>query len=270
MSVHQGLSNYQPYHALLILLLLLAIPLAVVWDQGYGDFVYIVESDEVAATIEHQNWIIDMVWRTLERPYALAMVFFFVVFFFYAVFQGIGLLLDKRWARCLLMEDSSSGIIPRLAQLLSPVTGRPKKLYQVHFPSNIINIILERHLVIGQTMVMAPLQFGLWLFPLLGFIGTVIGISGAIKHLPEATMGEGAIGPVLDNLYTAFDTTFLGLVSAVGLMCCLQLLNSSWHAYELKLEEITELNTIVTDSNNVSSKTDLNEEAEGDLLRSDD
>lgn len=79
----------------------------------------------------------------------------------------------------------------------------------------------------------------LWLCPILGFIGTVVGIGEAVmglsKALPEPTAATAAAQPgkppgedmsklmagmrgVTDGLATAFDTTLLGLLTVVILM----------------------------------------------------
>ncbi|MCB1211914.1 MAG: MotA/TolQ/ExbB proton channel family protein, partial [Verrucomicrobiales bacterium] len=63
------------------------------------------------------------------------------------------------------------------------------------------------------------LKVFLWAIPILGFIGTVMGLSSAIGsiNLNTEDMGEimGSIGKVTSGLGTAFDTTLLGLVLAM-------------------------------------------------------
>ncbi len=62
----------------------------------------------------------------------------------------------------------------------------------------------------------------LWAIPLLGFIGTVVGLSHAISGMSFGDMEDvgammGSINNVTSGLGTAFDATLLGLVFAVGL-----------------------------------------------------
>lgn len=68
---------------------------------------------------------------------------------------------------------------------------------------------------------MAPLSYAIWALPLLGFIGTVIGISDAIGDL-GSVFADGdrqeALGSVLGALQFAFDTTFAGLVLVMPVM----------------------------------------------------
>jgi hypothetical protein len=71
---------------------------------------------------------------------------------------------------------------------------------------------------IGSSYIM--LKAFLWAIPLLGFIGTVVGLSHAIsgmdfRNLEEVSKIVDSIGAVTSGLGTAFDATLLGLVLAV-------------------------------------------------------
>jgi hypothetical protein len=60
----------------------------------------------------------------------------------------------------------------------------------------------------------------LWAIPLLGFIGTVVGLSGAISGMSFSNVEDvskivGSINNVTSGLGTAFDATLLGLIFAV-------------------------------------------------------
>ncbi|HSJ01080.1 MAG TPA: MotA/TolQ/ExbB proton channel family protein [Verrucomicrobium sp.] len=73
---------------------------------------------------------------------------------------------------------------------------------------------------IGGSYIM--LKAFLWAIPLMGFIGTVIGLSHAIAGMSFSNMDDvsaivGSISSVTSGLGTAFDATLLGLVLAVGL-----------------------------------------------------
>lgn len=62
----------------------------------------------------------------------------------------------------------------------------------------------------------------LWAIPILGFIGTVLGLSQAIGSMDLSNVSDmdkimGSIGNVTSGLGTAFDTTLLGLVLAMFL-----------------------------------------------------
>lgn len=68
---------------------------------------------------------------------------------------------------------------------------------------------------------MSPMTYAIWVLPLLGFIGTVIGISDAIGDLGAVFADaerEAALAEVLAALQYAFDTTFVGLVFVIPVM----------------------------------------------------
>ncbi|WP_407048049.1 hypothetical protein [Methyloraptor flagellatus] len=66
----------------------------------------------------------------------------------------------------------------------------------------------------------------LTLLPLLGFLGTVVGLSAAVADLPFGTGGvqSGDLGASLRGLAVKFETTFLGLVGSAVLGAVLSLL----------------------------------------------
>jgi hypothetical protein len=62
----------------------------------------------------------------------------------------------------------------------------------------------------------------LWAIPIMGFIGTVLGLSHAIGGMNLGAMSDpsemkNTIGAVVSGLGTAFDATLVGLILAVGL-----------------------------------------------------
>jgi biopolymer transport protein ExbB/TolQ len=70
---------------------------------------------------------------------------------------------------------------------------------------------------------LVPLQFSIWVLPLLGFIGTVVGITQAIAGLDKVLevsrlATSGGLDKVLAGLRFAFDTTFVGLVLVIPTM----------------------------------------------------
>lgn len=68
----------------------------------------------------------------------------------------------------------------------------------------------------------APLAYAAWSLPLLGFIGTVLGLSEAIGGLGGVFDGtsdrDAALTGVLSDLRFAFDTTLAGLVLVLPVM----------------------------------------------------
>lgn len=73
-----------------------------------------------------------------------------------------------------------------------------------------------------------PLRLGLTAYPMLGFLGTVVGLSGAIETLPNAIGNPDALRPVLTELHVAFDTTLLGLIGALICLVGARMLDGAW------------------------------------------
>ena len=72
------------------------------------------------------------------------------------------------------------------------------------------------------------LRLGLTAYPMLGFLGTVVGLSGAIESLPNAIGNPDALRPVLTELHVAFDTTLIGLVGALICLVGARVLDGAW------------------------------------------
>jgi biopolymer transport protein ExbB/TolQ len=71
----------------------------------------------------------------------------------------------------------------------------------------------------------AMLKVLIWAIPILGFIGTVVGISDAVNHFTGAVQSAGniaevktALQGVTSGLAVAFDTTLLGLILSMVIM----------------------------------------------------
>ncbi|MEM7439423.1 MAG: MotA/TolQ/ExbB proton channel family protein [Pseudomonadota bacterium] len=68
-----------------------------------------------------------------------------------------------------------------------------------------------------------PIRDAAVIFPAVGFIGTVVGVSLAIGGL-NAVLDSGETTPLLDGLRIAFDTTLIGLMASVILSVLLYLI----------------------------------------------
>lgn len=88
----------------------------------------------------------------------------------------------------------------------------------------------------------------IWMMPMLGFLGTVLGISvsisgfsGLLVGLSNLTTVKAGLGRVTSGLSTAFDTTLLGIVCAITCM----LIASICEKWEYELSQ--KINANVTD-----------------------
>jgi len=102
--------------------------------------------------------------------------------------------------------------------------------------------LFETHFSYGRQCLMSPLRFAQWGFPVVGFIGTVVGVSDAVRQLPKAIRGgrieESSLNGVLDGLHVAFDTTFVGLVAAVLATLAIYILDDMWDRNEVIAERL--------------------------------
>lgn len=88
----------------------------------------------------------------------------------------------------------------------------------------------------------APIGFAIWVLPMLGFIGTVLGITQAIGGLADTVVISGAdssgLGGVLGGLQFAFDTTLVGLVLVIPLMLMLLALRARAQTLDMLYERL--------------------------------
>jgi biopolymer transport protein ExbB/TolQ len=85
-----------------------------------------------------------------------------------------------------------------------------------------INALVARAEAIENAS-LAPLSFVVWVLPILGFLGTVIGVSNSMGPLEALAKGESAakVAPeLLRHLRYPFDATFTGLVLLLPMMAC--------------------------------------------------
>jgi len=120
-------------------------------------------------------------------------------------------------------------------------------LAQSH-PSNEVDEafgITEREYMRGS---FALSRFMVWAIPILGFIGTVWGISNGIAHFSDAMTATNSVTDVssmlkdnlplvTNSLATAFDTTLLALLLSVPLMMTMISLEKREEAYLIQLDQ---------------------------------
>jgi hypothetical protein len=117
----------------------------------------------------------------------------------------------------------ASAIYPQEREFLGWLSGQGgnrQKIPKANDNNLAANLFIERWQLLASRR-MAPINFAIWVLPLLGFIGTVIGISDAIGSL-GTVFADGnraeALESVLGALRFAFDTTFAGLVLVIPVM----------------------------------------------------
>ena len=153
-------------------------------------------------------------------------------------------------------SGAGSGIWTGLQQALSGtavssenllVTRLRLFLAQSHASSEVDEAfgITEREYMRGS---FALSRFMVWAIPILGFIGTVWGISNGIAHFSDAMTATNSVTDVssmlkdnlplvTNSLATAFDTTLLALLLSVPLMMTMIWLEKREEAYLIQLDQ---------------------------------
>lgn len=186
----------------------------------------------------------DWIGRYLGNGYCRFMLALFVASALYVVLQYLGLQSERRQLLGRCGPDGPPAAQSRLQDWIGFLSGRehadaervPAALRRwhdrTHAREDSVHLSDYVLLVRGQQHQhnFAPIGFAIWVLPMLGFIGTVLGITQAIGGLADsvavtAVDGSG-LGGVLGGLQFAFDTTFVGLVLVIPLMLALLVLRA--------------------------------------------
>jgi hypothetical protein len=185
--------SFRPWRTFLALLLAAALALYLAIEAGQAPFAALAlwADSEGAAMGPYLQGLLS---RAATNPIAIGMAILTAVILVYAALQALGMLAGSA-------GSGGAAFLRRLAGRPGPVTD-----------AEAYRTALAAH---GQDRLNSPIRLGLTAFPMVGFLGTVIGLSGAIRDLPAAVQDKAKLPPVLDNLYVAFDTTALGLIGAI-------------------------------------------------------
>jgi len=176
--------------------------------------------------------------RYLNNKLCHLILFVFISITVYYIFQFIGIMNDKIIFTIIKNNNKlsifqkfffifSGRIISEHNQIeknekMNQVNSSENKVYDNNRLTKTIALITSQQ---RKDEILAPLFFGIWVLPILGFIGTVIGITDAIKGLEPLmnTQGaeismQGTMGDVISGLKFAFDTTLMGLVCVIPTM----------------------------------------------------
>ncbi|MEW7009989.1 MotA/TolQ/ExbB proton channel family protein [Lentilitoribacter sp. EG35] len=132
----------------------------------------------------------------------------------------ITFILFQLWAARIEFEfRSRHGICPAYAPIIAALSGRSPSFWDRKKVSYYGDEGLSE-LNYNASASKLPISTVLWLFPMLGFLGTVYGLSGAVADLSTISNTTGGltaekIAPVFRNLDVAFDTTIQGIISAI-------------------------------------------------------
>ena len=161
--------------------------------------------------------------RYLDNGFSQAILILFLAACIYCLLQMIGIAVDRSRLRSMGRAESPRSRASRLALL----AGRPAEAVWVGPVPGDLHDLADRYCLQRRhsaELGMLPLRFAIWALPLLGFIGTVVGVARSIGGL-EVVIAAGPGGQpteglmtVLDGLQFAFDTTLLGLLAVIPVM----------------------------------------------------
>ncbi|WP_243651349.1 MotA/TolQ/ExbB proton channel family protein [Thiobaca trueperi] len=181
--------------------------------------------------------------RYLDNGYCQSMIALFVAILLYAMLQYLGLHAERLHLQQRFGTDEARQG-SRLQDWLAYLSGRSMR------DEETVAAALQRWsgqardredwTLVSDYLLMlrsqqhqhnfAPIGFAIWVLPLLGFIGTVIGITQAVSGLEASIIpsdgGASGLGGVLGGLAFAFDTTFVGLVLVIPTMLLLLILRA--------------------------------------------
>jgi len=182
----------------------------------------------------------DWIGRYLDNGYCRFMLALFVVSALYAVLHYLGLQRERRrligsgapstpsrlqdWIDFLSGHDQADAewVAARLSRWPDQTQAREDLTHL----SDALLLIRDRQ----HQHNFAPIGFAIWVLPMLGFIGTVLGITQAIGGLSDSVavtdVAGGGFDGVLAGLQFAFDTTLVGLVLVIPLMLALLVLRA--------------------------------------------
>jgi biopolymer transport protein ExbB/TolQ len=118
----------------------------------------------------------------------------------------------KAWLQALLELPATaqqSRLVQRLTELLNRQSGRVSTR---HLADDIRELSAREGDAAHNSLQL--IRIIVWAIPMLGFLGTVVGITKTLGDL-DFTNGDAAIENLKTGLYVAFDTTAIGLVLSV-------------------------------------------------------
>ena len=188
---------------------------------------------------EEAGWFGDLIGRIPDSDYKIFMTLLFSTALIYLALEILAVSGDLRHV-VEAGRPSLSDRPPPLRRLVRFVTARPTLLYSAQKSTQ---SDWTEYLIVGRRQTTAPLFVNLWGGPLLGFLGTVAGLSHAIEALPGATVSGGDIAPVLASLHLAFDTTMLGILFSLVLYPGITSHEGRWDRLERAIEQFAEAAT---------------------------
>jgi biopolymer transport protein ExbB/TolQ len=207
-----------------------------------------------ADTLPPDDQVLRFLLRLIASDFQCGMAVLFLGTLFYAAAQFAAVLRDEKLAKFALAKQArhdgwwSAAVAigaGREAAFWSKLGDRLAAQPPTSAGARSVAGMLNEHIRFGGAAAMMPLRFALWLFPMLGFLGTVVGLSFAVNDLAVMVTGDAGGGlrdpkfkDVLGNLHLAFDTTIQGIIFAIVVILLLAALDLLWQRFSHRVELI--------------------------------
>jgi hypothetical protein len=213
---------FSPYRLLSLIFFALATLVLVQLYQGLPLFDFDI-SDELAKSWGAVLSYAVTVLKNSQKEYFQAlMLVLFIAALVYCMAQIIGIQLDLRR----LKNSRKTRHGQAFSAIAAFVLSRPFERFSK--PDSFGKAKWQTYSDKGAKDLIAPIKLLTQVFPLLGFLGTIAGIASSLNYLPTGDDNSGNIGLLTQSLYTAFDTTFIGLTASFVLLVTAFYLESAW------------------------------------------
>jgi len=199
--------------------------------------------------------------RYLSTPLCVLIFLAFLVLLFYFLIQWVALQFIDKYLLTKMTENAATNIgleyytkAPFRYRFFMYFSSRDIELDHISEYLNDLKIYNDPDFYVNQLMSLrlrhfkeciSPLEFGISALPLLGFIGTVYGISLAIEAfeplLQNAQQNDAlaqSMTMVLSHLSIAFDTTLIALCLVLVVMIMTIIIKTKWQRIDMVYESV--------------------------------
>ena len=198
----KGFIQFNQWQPLVVVIAIQVVIVVALYELGFGGPELWGRALAEWAQPRIGDWAAEFSMRVFADLMRFAMLIWIISVAIVGILQIATLTSDRK-----LIETGAAKIGPS-GRVLRAMGGRSRV-------PDTARSYLDQSREFGADFCLGTLRFGVAAFPMVGFIGTIVGLSGAIKNLPQAIGNPELLQPVLDDLNVAFDTTLLGLCGAI-------------------------------------------------------
>ena len=213
---------FSPYRLLSLIFFTLATLVLIQLYQGLPLFEFDVSDEHAKSWGAVLSYAVTVLKNSQKEHFQALMLVLFVAALVYCVTQVIGIQFDLRR----LKKGKKTRHGKALSTIAAFIFSRPQERFSG--PNSFGRAKWQSYAQKGVRDLVAPIKLLTQIFPLLGFLGTIAGIASSLNYLPTGEDNSGNIALLTQSLYTAFDTTFIGLTASFVLLVTAFYLESAW------------------------------------------